>query len=162
MMNHRIAGGIVLAAVAGVLLVSVSMAEDDSPEVKRLSSEEQFFLHAAGLLVKEPEKLNDLVPRIQALSERNLEKWAGDDIVLKALVSIEEKAPLRKRYRESLEKLLDGDPKVNSKKLIEKIKADFTPGKTQEYRVVIAKADGGKLTPGSLPWPLCIPFDCCR
>jgi hypothetical protein len=86
----------------------------------------------------------------------------GDDNILKAFASIEEKPVLRKRYRASLEQFLGDEPKANGKKLLEKIQADFEPEKTARYRVVVENAAQKKPELGSIPWPLCIVFDCCK
>jgi hypothetical protein len=156
---NRVVRGALPAALVGLLFTSASAADE-----KGLTEQEKVFLHAAGLLVEDPGNDKDLVGRAKESIEKGADKkWAkSENLVLKALASIEEKPLLRERYRTSLKSLLGDEPEANTKKLIAQLETSYTKDKIQEYSNLIEKAAVAKLERGSLPWPVCIPFDCCK
>jgi len=139
--------------------MAVLFLRTEGGQSEPLKPQEKFYIHAAALLVVNPANRT----RILALAKESAEdspKWtADDDRILQALESLQKKPELREKYRVTLKKRLGDDPKKNSKKLLVRIEKDYTAEKVEIYRESIKNA---KLEKGALPWPLCIPFDCCE
>jgi hypothetical protein len=115
-------------------------------------------------MVTNPSGLKGPRGELKALEHEKENDWKkSEDPLLQALASIEENDEFREQYRKSLEKLLGDKPSIQQrKKILENIKSDYTPDKLERYRELIKTSRSEKLRPGSLPWPICIPFGCCR